>query len=222
MTLSPQTTLVSIKSATMVCCVVLYLVLSESAFGQAVAQLETASIESRVTRQMKLTPKDWRTLRPLIELESDGLLLLYEYYADQNDPDFLTLWDAVRSRRLELAKWPSAKLTQHQKKALLLAGLELDARILEQWLDDYLEMLNDLLELDLVQFKRVQTVFDIEHRERLKILREEAGRLVRLDGLWQKLCDEREQKMEQILSGSQLRSYRQMTKPPRLIARTFG
>jgi hypothetical protein len=124
----------------------------------------------------------------------------------------------VRLRQFEFANRPSGKLTRRQEKALSLARSEIQTRILDQWLDDHLAMLNELLELDLIQFKHVQKVFDVEHEERLEILRKEASGPVRFDALWQRLRDERELKIEQILSESQLRSYRQMTIPPRLVA----
>ena len=189
-----------------------------NARGQADALFETTSLEVRLTWQLKLTPKDLRSIRPLMEWEIDDLLLLYAFYRDQNDPDFLSLWNAVRSRQVEFANRPTGKLTRRQEKALLLARLEFQTRILDQWLDDHLQMLNDILELDLVQFKYVQKVFDVEQRERVDILRKEGGGPVHLDALWQKLGDQREGKLEQILSGSQLRTYRQMKIPPRLIA----
>lgn len=207
-----------IRSAVMACCVLYSLGLLGNASGQADALFETRSLEVRLTRQLKLTPKDLRSLRPLIESESDGLLLLYSVYSDGGNPDFLCLWNAVRSRQLEFANRPTGKLTRRQEKAFSLARLEIQTRILDQWLDDHLQMLNELLELDLVQFKHVQKIFDVEHQERLEILRKEASGPARLDALWQQLRDEREWKIEQILSESQLRSYRQTTIPPRLVA----
>lgn len=213
-----RSTLRSLKIAVISCCILLAIGHCEHVIGQANDLYETASIERLLTRQLQLKPKELRPLRPLMERESDELLSLYEYYVGSDTPDFLSLWNAVRSRRIESAVWTPRKLTRRQEKALSLARLELDERILELWLDDYLDLVNDHLELDLVQSKHVQIAFETEHRERLKILREEAGRSVRRDVMWQQLSDERERKLEQILTGSQLRRYRGMTTSPRLIA----
>ena len=75
------------------------------------------------------------------------------------------------------------------------------------------------LELNWVQMKYVEKVFDREHQKRLEILKKEAGRSVRMDDLWQQLTDEREKKIEQILDEPQMRDYRLLTNPIRLIAK---
>jgi hypothetical protein len=204
--------------AAIVVCVVVFLGLSGTVMGQADGLFETASVESRLTRKLNLTQNDLRSLRPLIESESDDLLLLYGYYVDQGNSDFLSLWNAVRSRQFEFQSRSFGKLTPRQKRALTLARYEFEAQILDQWLDDYLQMLTDELELDLVRVKYVQVVFDVEHQERLEILRKEAVTPVRLDALWQKLSDDRERKMKRILDDSQWRTYHRMTYQRQLVA----
>jgi hypothetical protein len=213
-----HTLIVRPRIALILICTLLYLTGSGAVFAQVGSLFETSSVENRLTRQLKLTPKDRKALRPLFEWENDDLLSLYEYYSDQQDVDFLCLWNAMRSRRVEFADRVAGKLPAHQTKALALARYDFEKRILELWLDDHVQLLSDLLELDLVQFKQVQKVFYAEHRKRLEILRGQTAGPVRRDGIWQKLSDEREHELERILTGPQLSSYRRMISPSGLIA----
>ena len=211
----------AIRSAITFCCILLCLAFPTSGSAQADPLFETAEVEIRLAVKLKLTPKDRRLLRPLIEWESDDLLSLYEYYADQNAPIFTSLWDAVRSRRREIAVRSVRSLTPRQEKALSLARSEFEKQILELWFDDNLQILMDLLDLDWVQFKYVQRVFYMEHLGRLNVLRRELGNAIQLNSTWQWLGDERDRKLERIVSDSQLRLYRKLTTPPDLIARMY-
>lgn len=199
-------------------CLTLCTLLSGIAAGQPNTLFETASVERHIAKQLKLTRKDLRSLRPIIERENDDLLSLYGYHAEEYSSDYLSLWNAMRTRRLELENRPAAGLSPRQKRALSLARFEIVSRILEQWMDDYLQTISDLLELDWVQLNYVEKIFDAEHNKRLEVLRNEADQSVRLDVLWQKLTDDRETKLEQVLDESQLHYYHQMTSPLRLIA----
>lgn len=221
MKLAVYITYAAIRSALVLYCILLCLAFQQTVLAQADPLFETAEVEVRLTAKLKLTPKDRSLLRPLIEWESDDLLSLYEYYADENAPIFLSLWDAVRTRQREFAVRSRRKLTPRQNKALSLARSEFEKQILVQWLDDNLQILMDLLELDWVQFKYVQRVFYSEHRGRLEVLRRESSTGIQLNSTWQRLGDDRDRKLEKILSDAQLRLYRKLTTHPGLVARIY-
>ena len=219
---SPQKKFDHFGSVILLGCLILCPGPSGAANAQADALFETASVENRLTRRLKLTKKDLTSLRPLIEQESDELLILYGNYADANSSDFLSLWNALRSRRAEHPIGRSGRLSPRQRRALAIAYSEFERQILDQWLEDYLRMLDDVLELDPVQSKHVQKIFDEEQRERLEIFREEKQALVHLDARWQKIVDERERKIRQVLNASQLRTYTAMSAVPNLVAMGRG
>jgi hypothetical protein len=206
------------RSATVGCCMLLCFVLSGTAAGQADALFETASIERRLTKQFKLTRNEIKLLHPMIERENADLILIYGQYSEMGSADYMSLWNAVRAKRENFETDRLSGLLPRQKQVLRTARLEFESRIADQWLDDYLQTLTDFLELEMVQVSFIERVFENEQKERLKILAREAGQTVRLADLWQKLSDDREKQMERILSDSQLREYRSLTAPVRLIA----
>lgn len=207
------------KLAAVMLCSLLCAWLPSPVLGQYEALFDTASVERRLTTRLSLKPSDVNLLRPIMQRENDNLVSLYFHVSDVNSTDFLGLWDAVRARNAIADKsWP-ANLRPRQKQALSCARTEFETRILEKWLDDYLQTLGEWLELDWIQMKYVEKLFKSEHVARLEIFEKEKRLSIRLDYQWQELSVRREVKMEQILDKLQLREYHQMTTIPRFLAK---
>jgi hypothetical protein len=178
-----------------------------ASFGQGLDLIGTPNLEVRLKRQFKLTKNDIKRLHPMIKRENENVLLTYKHYSEVKNEVFLSLWDAVRSSRKEFETGLSIGLTTRQKEALRAARADFESQILNQWLDDYLRILSDALELDNLQLSCVSKVFESETEKRRRLIINELRKPVQTDAEWQRLTDERERFLEIVLDSDQIREY---------------
>ena len=203
-----------------VCCALLLVVQpSADVFGQENPLLNTSAVEARLRRQFKLTGSDIKQLQPLIRRENEDAVLMYKLYIRAAGDDFLSLWNGVRTSRAEFEQRLRGDLTPRQKDALRAARSDFETQILNWWLDDHVDALADFLGFDSFQVNCVRGVFEIETQKRLRLINSRAQLFTQGEWEWQKLTDEREKNLEEILDSDQLRLYHSMAKMiERLIA----
>ncbi len=176
--------------------------------AQTTGLFETASVEHLIKRQFKLSSGDMRTLSPLVRRENEVLLSILDRCSDSENKNYMSLWNSIRRTNSDFEANAIRGLTLVQKKAIHKARFELEMRILDYWLDDYLQELDELLEFDWVQTNRVALVFENEFEERIKLLVGGSGGSTSTDELWFKLSEERDARLEKILTPDQLQEYR--------------
>jgi hypothetical protein len=178
-----------------------------SALAQPATFFDHTQLERRLQRQFKLTNADMRRLRPLIEKESTDVARSYLYHSGAKHRDnFLSLWDNIRSSRVQFEAGLPDSLTVRQKKALHAARTEAETHIMYLWLDDYVGTLTSVLQLDRFQLASTQSFLEKETEKRLRLIRE-TDRNGEIDSDWQKLTDEREKYLKGILDVDQFRDY---------------
>ena len=167
----------------------------------------TVSIERSVTSRFKLSKSDQILIHAAIQRENRILVLSYLRFSEGN-MDFLCLWNKVRNERHEAEANPElALLSLKQRSALGKAREELERRILEMWLDDYISGLTELLELDRVQADCISKVFQRESEKRRKLLATESHDGVVLNTAWDTITTERNLFLKAILDPLQLHDY---------------
>lgn len=178
----------------------------------------TAGIERSVTIRFKLSKNDRLVIHPVIERENRTLVLSYFRFSESNS-DFLCLWNKVRVERHEAeASADQVGLSPKQRTALGKAREELERRVLEVWLGDYLSGLADLLELDRVQADCIAKLFERESELRRKLLSKESREGLHLNVEWEKITEEREACLKTILDPLQLHDYNLLFASNSLIA----
>ncbi|MFL6374629.1 MAG: hypothetical protein ACJ73D_08200 [Pyrinomonadaceae bacterium] len=175
---------------------------------------ETTSVETRVEHRYRLANKDLKWLRPMIRQENAAILMLFGLCSNNTSTDYMSLWNALRRQRVDFERTDIVGLTTRQQLVLRSARAELEARVLDEWLDNYLKEIAPILDLDWYQSTYVDKVFQTEENKRLKLLANAPGDQGRFEVAWQKLSDEREGRIELILDPDQLRDYRGLAREP--------
>ena len=167
----------------------------------------TARIERSVTTRFKLSKNDRLLLHDVIERENRVLVLSYFRFSESNT-DFLCLWNKARIEHHEAEAFAAtAGLTGKQKAALEKALEELERRVLQMWMDDYVSGLTDILELDRIQMDCVSKIFQRESEKRRRLLTKEAANGILLGDEWNRITEERNACLKAILDPLQLHDY---------------
>jgi len=185
---------------------------STSCFGQEDEYLGVSNVEDRVKREFRLTQQDVRYLHPLIKSENEKVLVTYRHFSEQDSENFLGLWQSIRAGRREFETGLESFFSARQKKALRSARSEIESRILNMWMEDFLNTLTETLELDKLQMSFVAGVFQSETEKRHQLILIEAERRAELSRAWQDLTDKRDRSLEIILDPQQFREYRLLGK----------
>ena len=197
----------------------LVLTMQTAVRGQEDAALfNITSIERSVTLRFKLSKNDRQIVHAAIERENRVLVLSYLRFSESNT-DFLCLWNKVRLERHEAEINPEiASLSPRQRSALAKARDEVERRVLEAWLNDYLSGLTDLLELDRIQADCISKVFERESETRRRLLAKESREGIILNAEWDKITEERDKCLRSILDPLQLHDYNLLFTVNNLIA----
>jgi len=175
----------------------------------------TTDLEKELCTRFRLKPQEINALRPLIKLDNRNAALLYITASDTHGTDYMFLWQKVRRSHDAFAASINPALTARQRAALKLAHSEFETRILTLWMDDYVGLVAEALELDSVQISVLQVVFDVERgRRRRLLLKIETMQPAAFDSEWENLTSEREHELNKILSIEQMRGYRSLIDPP--------
>jgi hypothetical protein len=189
-----------------------------TASAQVEKLLDTATVESSIEHRFRLSDKDMKALRPMIRRESEIMVLILGRFEDRAD-DYLGLWNKVRISRREFESEPRNSLSRRQQQALRAVRADFEIIVLDQWREDYVQQIADLLELDSIQSELFAKVFELEQHERLRLLTSKLLNNREVDSKWRELTNQREKSVERILDPMQLRDYLLLTKPvERLIA----
>ena len=177
------------------------------ASAQDAELFNTSNIERSVTTRFKLSKNDRLLIHDVIERENRVLVLSYFRFSESNT-DFLCLWNKARIEHHEAETFAGlAGLTAKQRAALEKALEELERRVLEMWLDDYVSGLTDVLELDRIQMDCISKVFQRESEKRRKLLLKESYDGISLNEEWDRITRERDACLKAILDPLQLHDY---------------
>lgn len=196
-------------------CFLLILLFAGQSSGQIDDLFNTVLVERRLKSRYHLTSKDLHLLRPLIDRQNEDLLIALSNRLETENTNFLSLWEDMRGKRAKFEVSMPKSLSSRQRLALRAARAEAESKISAEWLDSYLVLLEDLLELDWVQGNFILKVLEIERGKRLQFLGDTVSDPTKKDNLWHSATAEREEAMLLILSPAQLITYRKMIDPSR-------
>ena len=195
---------------------------STSCFAQEDEYLGVNNVEDRVKREFRLTPQDLRYLHPVIKSENEKILVTYRHFSEQDSENFLGLWQNIRASRIEFETGLATSFSHRQKKALRSARSEIESRILNMWMEDFLNTLTEMLELDKLQMSFVAGIFQSETEKRHHLIVMEADQRAQLNRAWQELTDKRDRSLEMVLDPQQFREYRLLGKTVNRLLATNG
>jgi hypothetical protein len=180
--------------------------------------LNTIEVEHRVSSRFKLSAKEMRPLRTLIRADNKNVVRFYWNTSDEQRSNYMSLWDKLRQARQDLDASFDPTLNNRQKAALKMAHTEFESRILYLWLEDYLDLLDSMLELDNAQANMVRYIFETDQDRRHQALIQAGALLDMVDPKWDQLSKKREAELEQVLDADQRRVYHSMGNRCELLA----
>ena len=200
--------------------VALLLFLASPTMAQVQALFDSTIFARNLRSRFHLTTKDMSLLRPMIERQNEDLLIMLANRLEADNSSYMSLWDDMRRKSLEFEESNQRELTSRQRLALLAARSEAEAKIADEWIQNYVQLLGDVLELDWVQANRLISTLEIEQEQRLRLLNFRNSNSPRVDASWQSAGTEREGRILSLLSPSQINVYRKLSEPfQHLIAR---
>jgi hypothetical protein len=171
----------------------------------------TADLEKRLSSRFKLSHKEMKTLRPLIRSDNKNVVLLYGNSSDDERSIYMSLWEKIRQSRYDFESSLDVRLNERERAALKMARTEFETRILNYWLEDYLEFLANVLELDNIQLSMVRVVFENERSRRHRLIVKAGTHLSKIESDWEQLARDREGELFRTLDSDQLRVYRSLS-----------
>lgn len=184
------------------------------ALAQKDERFKTTGLEKRLKRQFKLSYTELKLLRPLIEQTNQSIARTYgRYSSEKYRDDFISLLNGLRSERADFESSIPGGLNPRLLSAIRAVRGEFEVRILDVWLDDYLETLVGVLELDRLQTDYIESVLENEIRKRLALIVKENERHANINQEWQRLTNERDTLLKKALDVDQYRDYLSLSMP---------
>jgi hypothetical protein len=166
------------------------------------------NLERGIKTEFKLTSKELRRLRPLIRRENENVARTFGRFSDERHRDnFLSLWDGIRSGRREFEATLPAEFNQREKNALRAARSVFESIVIDIWIEEYVGMLESVLEIDRFQVSYVQGIFDEEAEKRHRLIKSETEITTGSTLEWEQITTERDKSLKNILSPDQFKQY---------------
>lgn len=200
-----------IRSAAAASGIVLCFALLLTVHAQLEGLFDTRAVEQTMKQDFRLSSRDMKVLRPFIIGESKSMLQILSECKDRCEESYMRLWNKVLASRREFESSRLNGLAPRQQTALRAVRLKFEKMVLEQLVDDYTDQLGDYLELDWIQVNLVAKVFAAEYRKRLKLLEGTASNNAEIDLKWRAITNERDKRLELILSPQQWQDYLELT-----------
>ena len=123
---------------------------------------------------------------------------------------YMSLWDKLRMDRETFEAQDLIGLSPRQMKALRTARLDTESEVANEWVAEYLQVLNSSLDLDWLQTQYVTQIFQKEAQQRLDLLGTMDARARISEYEWRKLAAARDDSLRSALTPQQIRDYDSM------------
>lgn len=171
-----------------------------------------------VKKRFKLSVRDVECIRPILNIENTGVLKMYIRFS-QPEPDYSDrVWRELIVNRSTFESALRPYLSKRQDSALRAARAELEKRILDYLVQDFVEFLGEILYLDALEFSEVRWILEKENKRKYQLIHNHLSDPTRLTAEMEKITRATRLEMETILSDEQLRTFRALTEPPEPIA----
>ena len=188
----------------------LLLCMPHSTFSQRNDLLEVKALKSEIRSLFSLNDNDLVRIGPLIDQEGRKLVKMYVRFSGE-DPEYSSrVWDQVIEDRSTFEQSLVNTLSRRQKVALKSARARMEKKVLGYLVDDYLNLLVQILDLSDFQSTEIADLFDSDFTKKTQLIALRLGDVPRLQKELEYVSDTTEQSLKRILTADQWRMFCQL------------
>ncbi len=196
----------------------LLLVLPETVHLQRNDPFAIRDITLDIRKQFNLSVSELKTIKPLIDQESRNVVRVYSRFSGDQPEYSNRVWMQIVEGRQQFEFGIQGDLTSRQRHALRAVRSHLEARILDDLLQDYMHFLGDFLELGEFEYKDVDRLLQAECQRKRWLVSSYLTNPPRLQQELGAVTDETDRGLRAILSDVQWRYYLELVDPAKLVA----
>ena len=187
------------------CCLVLFV--PQTALSQRNDILEVRALKSEIRTRFSLSERDLVRIEPLIDQEGRKLLRMYVRFTG-DEPEYSSrVWDQVIEDRTTFDLSLAPTLSRRQKDAVRSARYRMEKKVLRYLVDDYMNLLAQILELNDFQSSEMSDLFESDCTRRTQLISLRLGDVPRLQKELEYVGETTEVSLKRILTAEQWRMY---------------
>ena len=192
-------------SCATLCCMVLFL--PQHASSQRNDILEVKALKSEIRTRYSLSESDLVRIEPLIDQEGRKLIKMYIRFSG-DEPEYSSrVWDQVIEDRITFDSSLATTLSKRQREAVRSARYRMEKKVLGYLVDDYMNLLVQLLDLNDFQSSEISTLLDSDCTKKMQSIALRLGDVPNLQKELEYLSETTERNFKRIMTPEQWRMY---------------
>lgn len=197
-----------VYSFAILCCLVLFL--PAAAFSQRNDILEVKALKSEIRSLFSLSDRDLVRIEPLIDQEGRKLIKMYVRFTGEEAEYSSRVWDQVIEDRSTFEMSLATTLSRRQKVAVRSARVRMEKKVLGYLVDDYLNLLAQVLDLSDFQSNEVAELYESDWTKKTQLIALRLGDVPRLQKELEYVSETTELSLKRILTSEQWRMFCQL------------
>lgn len=190
------------------CCLLLFL--PQDASSQRNDILEVKALKSEIRTRFSLTESELVRIEPLIDQEGRKLIKIYVRFSG-DEPEYSSrVWDEVIEDRTSFELSLAPALSRRQKEAVRSARYRMEKKVLGYLIDDYMNLLVQILDLSDFQSSEMSALFDSDCTKKTQLVSIRLSDVPRLQKELDFVNEMTEISLKRIMTADQWRMYSQL------------
>jgi hypothetical protein len=195
-------------SAVALCC--LMLLFPQDASSQRTDILEVKALKSEIRTRFSLSERDLVRIEPWIDQEGKKLIRMYVRFSGDEAEYSSRVWDQVIEDRASFELSLAPTLSRRQKEAVRSARSRMEKKVLRYLVDDYLNLLGQLLDLSDFQSSEIADLMDSDSTKKTQLIALRLGDVPHLQKELEYVTQTTELSLKRILTSDQWRMFLQL------------
>ena len=180
--------------------------------------LEVKALKKEIRTRFSLTERELLRIEPLIDQEGRKLVKMYVRFTG-DEPEYSSrVWDQVIEDRTSFEISLASTLTRKQKDAVRSARFRMEKKVLQYLVDDYMNLLIQLLDLSDFQTSSLSALFESDCTKKTQLVTVRLIDIPRLQKEIEHVSDTTETSLRRILTADQWRMFCKFRESGTLVA----
>ena len=187
------------------CC--LMLSFPSNAISQRGDILEVKALKSEIRTRFSLSERELIKIEPLIDQEGRKLIRMYVRFSSEEPEYSPRVWDQVIEDRTSFDLSLAPTLSRRQKDAVRSARYRMEKKVLKYLVDDYMNLLVQLLDLNDFQSNEMSELFESDCTKKTQLITLRIADVPRLQRELEYVSETTEASLKRLLTADQWRMY---------------
>jgi hypothetical protein len=196
----------------------LALLIPQNGFCQRDDILEVKALKKEIRSRFSLSERELLRIEPLIDQEGRKLVKMYVRFSGDETEYSSRVWDQVIEDRTSFEVSLAVTLSRKQKDAVRSARVRMEKKVLQYLVDDYMNLLIQLLDLNDFQTSNVAALFESDCDKKAQLVTWRLLDIPRLQREIEQVTDTTEARLKIILSADQWRMFLKFRESGTLVA----